>query len=429
MATMRAISRCSVVACIAVAIMQAAALLSVTATAQSRPGAARAVPKFELEPAWLKLPPNWVLGQVSSTASDEQDHIWVLHRPRSVAQGRQTGPPVLEFDQNGRYLRGWGGPGEGYDWPESEHGIFVDYRGYVWIGGQGNEDQILKFTKDGKVRAADRSPRPAEDQPRYCRTSGDRADVFVYPPTNELFVSDGYGNKRVIVFDADTGAYKRMWGAFGNEPLDDVASSHGRQTRVRAARSRRSSIRAIQGRHNSARSTASRCRATVSCMRPTAAESVCKCSRSKGVISAQVWIDRWCLAAGQGCGNGETAASVAFSADREQRFLYVASRSPARHLGARPKIARAARFVRPTGNRSGRVQRAAPHDDRLAGQPLYIGSSRRPARSKVRVQGSQRRNRHERRPNGSATGRLDRRALFKLGAGVGTGIVMGEPLE
>ena len=189
---------------------------------------------------------------------------------------------MLEFDQNGRYLRGWGGPGEGYDWPESEHGIFVDYRGYVWIGGQGNEDQILKFTKDGEfvLQIGRRGqPKTNRDTQNFWRPS----DVFVHPPTNELFVSDGYGNKRVIVFDADTGAYKRMWGAFGNEPLDDGAPS-GARTR-RAARSRPSSIRTMQGRRNSARSTASRCRATASYTRPTAAVSVCKCSRSKGVIS------------------------------------------------------------------------------------------------------------------------------------------------
>jgi hypothetical protein len=326
MATMRAISRCSVVACIAVAIMQAAALLSVTATAQSRPGAARAVPKFELEPPWLKLPPNWVLGQVSSTASDEQDHLWVLHRPRSVAQGRQTGPPVLEFDQNGRYLRGWGGPGEGYDWPESEHGIFVDYRGYVWIGGQGNEDQILKFTKDGEfvLQIGRRGqPKTNRDTQNFWRPS----DVFVHPPTNELFVSDGYGNKRVIVFDADTGAYKRMWGAFGKEPLDEVAPAEGNAASRTLATEldpndagppQFSTIHGIKVSSDGLVYAADRGGKRVQVF------------TIEGRYLAQVWIDRWCLSAGQGCGNGETAASVAFSADREQRFLYVASRSPAR---------------------------------------------------------------------------------------------------
>ena len=182
--------------------------------AQTRP-----IPRFEVEPGWLKVPQGWVLGQVSSSASDAQDHLWVLHRPRSVRPGQKTGPPVLEFDERGNYLRGWGGAGEGYDWPESEHGIFLDHQGFVWIGGQGNEDQILKFTKDGKfvLQIGRRGqPKTNRDTQNLSRPS----DVFVHPPTNELFVSDGYGNKRIIVFDAATGAYKRMWGAFGNEPLD-----------------------------------------------------------------------------------------------------------------------------------------------------------------------------------------------------------------
>ena len=160
--------------------------------------------RFEVEPGWLKVPQGWVLGQVSSSASDAQDHLWVLHRPRSVRAGQKTGPPVLEFDAGGNYLRGWGGAGEGYDWPESEHGIFVDHQGYVWIGGQGDNDQILKFTKDGKfvLQIGRRGqPKTNRDTQNLSRPS----DVFVHPPTNELFVSDGYGNKRIIVFDARNG--------------------------------------------------------------------------------------------------------------------------------------------------------------------------------------------------------------------------------
>ena len=180
----------------------------------------RAIPRFEVEPGWLKVPQGWVLGQVSSSASDTQDH---LLGPAPAALGAcgsaRPGRPLLEFDAGGNYLRGWGGPGDGYDWPESEHGIFLDHQGYVWVGGQGDNDQILKFTKDGKfvLQIGRRGqPKTNRDTQNLSRPS----DVFVHPPTNELFVSDGYGNKRIIVFDAATGAYKRMWGAFGNEPLD-----------------------------------------------------------------------------------------------------------------------------------------------------------------------------------------------------------------
>ena len=58
--------------------------------------------------------------------------------------------PVMEFDADGNYVQGWGGSAPGYDWPQSEHGIYVDPKGFVWIGGAGNDDQILKFTKTGK---------------------------------------------------------------------------------------------------------------------------------------------------------------------------------------------------------------------------------------------------------------------------------------
>lgn len=293
----------------------------------------RAIPQFEVDPTWLKVPEGWVLGQVSSTASDENDHIWVLHRPRSVRGGAQTGPPVMEFDADGRYLRGWGGTSEGYDWPESEHGIFVDYRGYVWIGGQGDDDQILKFTKDGElVLQIGRPGQPKTN--RDTRNLWRPSDVFVYPPTNELFVSDGYGNKRIIVFDADTGAYRRMWGAFGNEPLDDPAPASG-AVPTGAAQGASRTLATEFDRNDPGPPQFS----TLHGVKVSNDGLVYAADRGgkrvqvftvDGRYLAQAWIDRWCLAAGQGCGNGETAASVAFSADPEQRFLYVASRSPAR---------------------------------------------------------------------------------------------------
>ena len=127
----------------------------------------------------------------------------------------------MEFDAAGNYVRGWGGEsGEGFTWPSTEHGITVDFKGNVWISGNGDDDQVLKFTEDGKFLM--QIGRAAKKKSNADTTSLWRpADVFVYPKTNEIFVADGYGNKRVIVFDADTGAYKRMWGAFGNVPLDD----------------------------------------------------------------------------------------------------------------------------------------------------------------------------------------------------------------
>src|SRR5436309_1703067 len=198
------------------------------AGAQSANTPARRVPRVQADASWAKIPNGWVFGQVASAATDEQDHVWVLHRPRVVRPDQKTGPPVMEFDAAGNFIQGWGGPAEGYAWPQSEHGIYVDYKGYVWIGGSGNDDQILKFTKAGKfVMQIGRGGQKKTNQD--TQNVWRAADIFVYQKTNELFVADGYGNKRIIVFDADTGAYKRMWGAFGNVPTDDPATGQAGQ--------------------------------------------------------------------------------------------------------------------------------------------------------------------------------------------------------
>ena len=188
------------------------------------PAANVEVPKFVVDPSWPHIPNGWTLGQVSSAAADADGNIWIIHRSRTVKPGVKTGPPVMEFDPAGNYIQGWGGQsGDGYTWPSTEHGITVDYKGNVWISGNGNDDQILKFTKDGKFLM--QIGHAAQKKTNADTTSlWKPADVFVYPKTNEIFVADGYGNKRVIVFDADTGAYKRMWGAFGNTPMDDPAA-------------------------------------------------------------------------------------------------------------------------------------------------------------------------------------------------------------
>lgn len=188
------------------------------------------VPRFRVDPFWpAELPNDWILGQASGVAVDAQDHVWLLHRPRTL-DARQRGeegmccvpaPPVIEFAPDGSVLRSWGGPGEGYEWPESEHGIHVDADGNVWIGGSGGNDaHILKFTADGEfllqIGRAGRSG-GSNDTENLGRPAGIRVDA----EANEVYVADGYGNRRIVVFDDDTGAYKRHWGAYGERP-DDV---------------------------------------------------------------------------------------------------------------------------------------------------------------------------------------------------------------
>jgi DNA-binding beta-propeller fold protein YncE len=224
-----------VIALVAAAAMGATALTATRAAAQTPAQAqTRSVPTFAVDPAWPKVPPQWKLGDVSSMTTDAQGNIWVLHRPRTLKDPdfAKAAPPVIVFDQAGNYVKSWGGDGQGYDWPQREHGIYIDPKGFVWVGGNNcptnglarlkpvADDAILKFTQDGKfvmqIGHSNQSKGNA-DTANVHRA----ADVQVYSPTNELFVADGYGNHRVIVFDADTGAFKRMWGAFGNKPQDD----------------------------------------------------------------------------------------------------------------------------------------------------------------------------------------------------------------
>ena len=275
-------------------------------------------PKFKVEPSWPKVPSQWTLGIVSSTAIDEQDHLWVLQRPRTLtpAEKPRTAPAVLEFDAEGNFIQAWGGPGEGYNWPESEHGIYVDPKGFVWIGGQGEEDQLLKFTKAGKFVMQ-------IGRPGHKKTNQDTenvwkpADVFVHTATNELFVADGYGNKRVIVFDADSGAFKRMWGAFGNVPSDEPPAEGPAPQPMGPDGSLQfvSPVHAIKVSKDGLVYVGDRGGRRVQVF------------SLDGKYVSQVFIGRECHA--PDCGNGTTAAGLAFSQDPEQRFLYVANRSQA----------------------------------------------------------------------------------------------------
>jgi DNA-binding beta-propeller fold protein YncE len=203
--------------------------------AQEAPGG---VPRFQVDPFWPTLPKQWILGQVSGVAVGPQDHVWVLQRPWSLnsdekaknpeAECCSAAPPVMEFDSAGNYLQGWGGqPSDAsYEWPMDEHGIHVDHKGNVWLSSAGGprmaertENFLLKFTRDGKfllqIGRRGQSKGSAD-----TANLNNAADMWVHPATNEVFVADGYINRRVIVFDADTGAFKRMWGAYGNPPDD-----------------------------------------------------------------------------------------------------------------------------------------------------------------------------------------------------------------
>ncbi len=192
-------------------------------------------PKYQVDASWPKeLPNNWIMGQVGGMAVDRHDHIWVLQRPSSDTPEELGAslspprsmcclptPPVLEFDSQGNLIQSWGGPGQGFDWPKSEHGIYVDDDDNVWIGGSAPSDrQVLKFTNNGHFLK--QIGHPSTDPPDSLRTDilGRPAGIEVDAAAHEVYIADGYMNRRVIVYDSQTGAFKRLWGAYGNRPND-----------------------------------------------------------------------------------------------------------------------------------------------------------------------------------------------------------------
>jgi DNA-binding beta-propeller fold protein YncE len=250
--------RPSRVALTLVALLFAPGIELRTTKVSAQPANEIQAPVFEVDPFWPKpLPNHWVLGRTIGVSVDAQDHVWITHRVGTLEETEKhattnpptaeccvPAPPVLEFDQAGNLLRSWGGPGKGYDWPESLHGITIDYKGNVWLGGQGrgraadgslvvapsdegvgagtsayNDNSILKFTSDGQFLLQ-------IGKPHHSQGSNDvenlrlPAKTFVDKQANEVYVADGYGNHRIIVFDANTGKYKRHWGAYGNRPDD-----------------------------------------------------------------------------------------------------------------------------------------------------------------------------------------------------------------
>jgi len=300
---------------VALLLAALAAAERIAARAAAQPAAP---PRFAVDPAWPALPPQWTLGQVTGVAVDDRDHVWVLHRPWSLTDDEKAqnpeaacctaAPPVLEFDASGRYINGWGGAGAGYEWPEDEHAIHVDHKRNVWItsaGGPrlsgGRENQILKFTSDGRflLQIGRRG------QSRGSLDTGNvnnAADVHVDPATNELYVADGYVNRRVIVYDADSGAFKRMWGAYGRPP-DDAAPKTvtydgpppAQFNLVHGIRVSRDGKVYVADRRNNRMQVFT----------------------TAGAFEREIFVERRTKLLG-------TAFSVAFSADRDQRWLYLA---------------------------------------------------------------------------------------------------------
>lgn len=276
------------------------------------------VPTYQVDPFWPQVPSQWTLGQVSGVAVDSRDHIWIVQRPWSLesdeeaqnpeAECCRAAPPVMEFTPEGEYVQGWGGPGDGYEWPADEHGIHVDHRGNVWISSAGGprlrertENHLLKFTAGGQF-LLQIGRRGASGGSLDTQNLNNAADMYVHPATNEVFVADGYVNRRVIVFDADTGEYRRMWGAYGNPPDDEA--SNAPQYEGPAAR-QFNTVHGIRVSEDGRVYVADRRNNRVQVF------------TLDGTFEDELFVERPTRLLG-------TAFSVAFSQDPEQAYLYVA---------------------------------------------------------------------------------------------------------
>lgn len=217
----------------------AAVALVLAASGRSASSQVPAAPTFQVDPYWPKpLPNNWMLGNVVGISVDAKDNIWVTHRPNSISYAAET-PPVIEFDQAGNVVKTMGGPGPGYQWGTQVHGIHVDYKSNVWIGFGGglpydpkkphttDNALVLKFSPEGKFLLQVGQFGTGTEGSNSTQYLGNPTDVYVDPQTDEAYISDGYINHRVIVVDANTGAFKRLWGAYGKRPDDSVIPPQG----------------------------------------------------------------------------------------------------------------------------------------------------------------------------------------------------------
>ena len=316
--------------CVLMIQRSAQPVLGQTASAQAPHYGEGGLPQFERDPNFPKIPSKWRMGFGSDIAIDAQDRVFVLSRPHTLAHPRSTppdlvstpAPPVMVFDTNGNFIQAWGGQsGPGYQWPSNEHGMHIDHKGFVWILGNAdgrsnnpasllNDNQILKFTKDGKfVMAIGMSNQTGSNKTQVLKGA---TRLFVYPKANELFVSDGYGNSRIMVYDADTGAFKRMWGAYGNKPLDmDQRPPRAEPARIpwvavsEVLQQYASPVHDVQISNDGLVYVADRGNKRVQVFTPD----------GKFITEQFVGLDNR---------SGLQARSVAFSPDPSQRFLYVA---------------------------------------------------------------------------------------------------------
>lgn len=300
--------------------------------------AADEMPTFRYDPEWPKQLPNaWMTGNIGAMAIDKNDRIWVAQRPASTTglseRDALTGagdccapaPPVLVFDQQGNLLKAWGdihtmddktkkqmligkqvsNPYPEGLWPSSEHSIFVDHEDNVWLSNNAPPSQILKFTNDGKflLRIGKQQATSSNDKENLAGPAG----IHVDAEANEIFIADGYQNRRVVVFDAKTGAYKRHWGAYGKIPPDGPQQPVGMMapnTDLKKQNEQFATVHCIAGSKDGLLYVCDR------------ANSRVQVFRKNGTYVSEVFLEP------KNVGIGTTFA-IAFSADPQQKYLYV----------------------------------------------------------------------------------------------------------
>jgi DNA-binding beta-propeller fold protein YncE len=275
-------------------------------------------PIFEVDPFWPKpLPDNWLLGSAVGVGVDSRDHVFVIHRRDSFNARNEIGaaadpptgdccvpaPNILEFAPDGTLANSWGGAGEGFVWPQGNHGISLDHLDNVWIGGYvAGDSHVLKFTRDGRflmqigVPGQEVNSNSTTHFGRVAKIAFDRA-------ANEAFLADGYGNKRVAVIDMNTGAIKRYWGAYGNRPDDTNLGPYDPD--APPAQQFRNPVHCAEPTHDGL---------VYVCDRPNNRIQV---FRKDGTFVKEVFI------APRTRGDG-AVWDIAFSRDPDQRFLYLA---------------------------------------------------------------------------------------------------------
>jgi hypothetical protein len=275
-------------------------------------------PRFEVDPMWPKpLPNHWILGMTIGVGVDAQDHVYIIHRGAATLGAKEmyamanppaseccvAAPPILEFDAAGNLVKGWGGPGQGFEWPESNHGITPDSKGNLWIGGNGASDgHILKFTREGKfVKQFGFAYANAGSNDMWAFNKV--AKISLDEGANEAYVADGYGNHRVAVIDMDTGKIKRYWGAYANKP-DDTSL----------------------GNYNPDAPVAKQFRNPVHCAVPSKDGLVYVCDRPNDriqVFTKEGKFQKEVFVAKRTLGDG-AVWDIAFSKDPQQKYLYLA---------------------------------------------------------------------------------------------------------